>query len=837
MEKKLKISLGSDNFKKLVTTSDIFVDKSLFIKEVLESGEEAILITRPRRWGKSLALDMLKTFLAIEVDASGNKVAGNSNRVLFKSLKVAESTLTRKNPNSLKYETKNILDFQGQYPVIHLSLKDVKALTYDKASKLLLKAIEISFSEHYYLTSSLKLSTFQKAQLDRYYKAFVEDNPLDEARLKDSIRFLSELLETHYDQKVYILVDEYDKPVNFFLENGLNSNIKERDALANLVESILSKCGKDNKHLQKIILIGIFDSLKKEGNSGFNNVAVYGLTSTAFSHHFGFSAEEVRNLVTTLNFQNQDQIFNNIKEWYNGYFVPVHGKKYIHVYTPWAVMRYLSAVNNDDTATPQNYWVQSGASTMFQTLLQGAECNNSPLANSLLNITTLGNVTLEYDNAMSLFRYDLSTASTDESIFSYLLLNAGYLTALTQNVSHITLSIPNYEVKGELKNVFNKHVKNLKDKKGDICEQIQKAFNQETTTQPAIDLVKSIIFEDEKQIAQYLKEINYGNANYVITPLHLSALTGNSAILKIVHESNKFKQEPFERSYNLTIADYAYMSSNQMLLNFTRNTYNAKISIDLPNRMDSIMCPINYISTTVFGIIVATGISKVSGYLSGLLPNVPQPIKNHPVLSAMGAVTILSPFIYSKIPSYAAICENYYLYTSITLPTPVSKDLNSFIKYRLLHNETSYVKLGTQCNSEDTKISQFNSDITKDVTPEMNQDENHFSISLCSKTLDSAKETESYQWQKAGICVAQIATLGVMGKFLYNLYNLAGPVLTAHGHPAAAGGPLVAANNLAKSHELLKFGIGSIVEIAELYFDPHACPETIGNLYDYITGE
>ena len=159
------------------------------------------------------------------------------------------------------------------------------------------------------------------------------------------------------------------------------------------------------------------------------------------------------------------------------------------------------------------------------------------------------------------------------------------------------------------------------------------------------------------------------------------------------------------------------MSSNQILLNFTKKTYNSKISIGLPNRMDSIMCPINYISTTVFGIIVATGISKVSGYLSGLLPNIPQPIRNHPLLSAMGAITVLSPFIYSKIPSYTATCENYYLYTGIPLPTPVSKDLNSFIKYRLLHDETSYVKLGTQCINRDTKIPVSILIIINDINP------------------------------------------------------------------------------------------------------------------------
>ncbi len=136
-------------------------------------------------------------------------------------------------------------------------------------------------------------------------------------------------------------MDEYDKPVTHILDRDK----KLIYDVAKLVTGILSSCGKGNEHLEKIVLAGIFDTLKKEGNSGFYNVVTRGISDQDLSHNFGFSEQEVKQIVAKFNFQDSDKILNNIKLWYNGYSVPVSICEYMQVYTPWAVMNYISDVS------------------------------------------------------------------------------------------------------------------------------------------------------------------------------------------------------------------------------------------------------------------------------------------------------------------------------------------------------------------------------------------------------------------------------------------------------------------------------------------------------------
>ena len=584
MENKLKISLGSDNFKDLVTTSDVFVDKSLFIQEVLESGDKAILITRPRRWGKSLAIDMLKTFVDINHDTESISVEKTPSEQSFLSNK---NKTIKENVNKQLFTSLNIAQekdrrghiyinhYLGKYPVIHVSLKDITAISLEEVKtkiKLLLRTL---YKEHSYLLQSKSIDIEDKKDYQQYI-----DQDYSKISLDNSLKFLSKLLYEHHKEKVYILVDEYDKPVNYLLEQNLSNSNTAVQEIAQLITRILSTCGKSNDYLEKIILTGIFDSLKKEGGSGFNNVAVYGITNTGFSEHFGFSLEEVNSLVGKFKFQDSNKILQNIKNWYNGYSVPIHGNKHMQTYTPWAVMRYLNDVYGDEETMPQNYWVQSGASTIFQTLLKNEDCAESSFINSLLNITETGHTTLEYNRAVSLFKYDLSTASKDERIFSYLLLNSGYLTALNQNYTHITLSMPNFEVREELKDVFGTHIKNIRHKKSDICKRIQDAFNQEKPKNPISLFVQAVKEQDLGTLKKALTKINC-RKGYTIHPLNLAALSGNVELFKATVEH--CKQNTVPQNYNLTLTDYAYISASQEVLDFVHDEYKIKMSITKPN--------------------------------------------------------------------------------------------------------------------------------------------------------------------------------------------------------------------------------------------------------------
>jgi hypothetical protein len=449
MSRKLKIVTGTDSFKELITTSDVFVDKSLFIKEIVDSGDKAILITRPRRWGKSLALDMLKTFFAIEVDAAGNSVDINANRVLFEGGDYAYQdgravTIKTLKPTKLQSTNADIITkHQGAYPVIFLSLKDAKYCDYESAEAGFKAIISRFFQDFRYLANSVRLFGDQKTKFNKFINT-PQDLTIEE--LKDSLRFLTELLHKHHGQKVYVLVDEFDKPVNYFLEHGLYENIDERRKVAELVTSIMGACGKTNEHLEKIILTGIFDAFTKEGSSGFNNLQVFGIGYSRFAESFGFSEDEIKEqLLTPMGIDHS--AMKQIKEWYNGYRLPLVIACSLEVYTAWAVMRHISAINHDPSALPQGYWEESGVNWVLNTLQIPQET-----LEALKSISDGTPSFLSTPSASLMTILPKPEAEIDPSLITYLLFNSGYLTLTEES----KFRLPNREVHGHFRNTVLK---------------------------------------------------------------------------------------------------------------------------------------------------------------------------------------------------------------------------------------------------------------------------------------------------------------------------------------------------------------------------------------------
>ena len=306
----IKIATGTDNFSKMIINADVFVDKTLLIKNIIDIQEEAMLITRPRRWGKTLNLDMLARFFAIEVDSKGEKVAINSNRVLFEGGIFSE---TRKlKPLKIAKEDARYMEHQGKYPVIFFSLKDVKKLTYGEVVGKLKELVSELYIKHKYLTKNNNLDTVDKETFQQYMGQVYNN-----VSLENSLKFLSKLLYEHHNQTVYILVDEYDKPVNYFLEHALDYAPDERKQTAELITGIMSSCGKGNEYLENIILTGILDSFTKEGGSGFNNLAIHDISDYKFSESFGFSEVEVKDLLSQAELP--DSLNEPIANWYDGY--------------------------------------------------------------------------------------------------------------------------------------------------------------------------------------------------------------------------------------------------------------------------------------------------------------------------------------------------------------------------------------------------------------------------------------------------------------------------------------------------------------------------------------
>ncbi|MEK6734294.1 MAG: AAA family ATPase, partial [Pseudomonadota bacterium] len=415
-----KLPIGSSNFKEIVTESDFFADQTILIKEVLDSGYKAILITKPRRWGKTSAQDMLNTFFSIEVDDNGQPKTELSNRILFTG-----GATTGKQLEPLQISTIDdgkYMNYQGKYPVIFISFKDVKGLTNEGIEICLMKEIVNLVKAHRYLTKSSKLS---KDEIT-YLQKFIDDR-MEMHNLKDSLKEISRLLSKHHGKNTYVLIDEYDKPVSYLLERS--TSLKEPDIIRNtaeLVSGILSRVGKDNNYLEKIIMTGIYDTVKKEGNSGFNNVNAYGISDAQFSSSFGFSQQNVDELITKMGFNETEAVVKaNIKDWYNGYLVPSGPITMENRYTPWAVVKYLNDAQKG-FLKPKNYWSQTGAAIIIQDLLKSSATEKTIL--KLIHLTQGKQVILDGDSYASLFRYNLSSPIKAEKLITYLLLNSGYIT-------------------------------------------------------------------------------------------------------------------------------------------------------------------------------------------------------------------------------------------------------------------------------------------------------------------------------------------------------------------------------------------------------------------------
>lgn len=303
------------------------------------------------------------------------------------------------------------------------------------------------------------------------------------------------------------------------------------------------------------------------------------------------------------------------------------------------------------------------------------------------------------------------------------------MTSTNQNITHITLSIPNFEVREELKDVFNTHIKNVQNKKSDICLQIQNAFNHNHQQQkdPIIDYLKAIKKQNLEILQSTLTKIGCSTQKYTIHPLNLAALSGNIEIFKATLDH--CKQNTVPKNYNLTLTDYAYMSANKEMLDYVQSSYNTQMSTTLPhlNKVDQVMCAIHDLTNLAIGTISATGIGTIASKVAGFA--VPAVVQAHPYVTATTLLVTAAPFIYSQL-CYSKICNNYNAFNKIdNVTSQHSKSLDQFLKYRLQHNDTSYVKIGETCNDNDHKISLFTTEI---LSNEELTSDNQLNIALCS---------------------------------------------------------------------------------------------------------
>ena len=734
--KQLKLPMG-DDFKTSITESDVFVDKTLFIKEILDSGEEAILITRPRRWGKSMSLSMLRYFFNREVDQDGKALDPQPHGVLFAGgqLDLGADKGGKKTLSSLKiaqdsdWESK-YRQAQGQYPVIFLSFKDAKSREFLQAKKFIGQKIYEAYHSHKYLAKSIVLQEDDRNKFKRRLDAYgaldepsVEESLLKQIDLKDSLKFLTELLHSHHKKKAYILIDEYDKPVNFLLEDSSAFSALDTKGtvqkLGELISSILSECGKTNTSLEKFILTGIFDTLKKEGHSGLTNLNVHGIQDERFSLSYGFSEKEIKTqLLSKFNFQEQDsvRIFQNIKDWYNGYEVPVYMGT-LRLYTPWAVNKYLSSASLNPACKPQNYWASSGTSTILQSLLKNDL--GDKLKNKLLGIAIDKPQYLDFNPLISLLDYEEKDYQKTEKLISYLLLNSGYLT-VREEQSEYVFYIPNYEVKQEFVEVVQKRFKesNLEgDKMHTYLSGLYYALQYYKQT---MDIFDAIVRGDLQKINSIISLNNKQDCtdpNLNFNFLHMAALLKNQEVfnklLSYCGETFIDKKDP----KGLGVADYAFLSGNNTAIQKTTTEAQSIRALSFPYRA---ICW-DYGIPTLAAMVGALGGGVIDKkYLAGR--SMWWQIGVPAGLAGVGA--FLGTLSEKYIKNY---CTDYTQYYAIDVSNPESfESINQMQKYLL--EKGGRVVVNNQCNNEEREV-------TTVKIPAFSYDKIKFNFTLCAQKI------------------------------------------------------------------------------------------------------
>ncbi|MFU7503298.1 MAG: AAA family ATPase, partial [Candidatus Tisiphia sp.] len=407
-----KMLVGTDEFYDLVVNSDVFVDKSLMIKELLEDSGKVILITRPRRWGKSLNMDMMRRFLEIEVGERGKPLAQEKrvNYKLFTGGIVDLGFDETKELQPLKISIhKNIIKRQGQFPVIYINFKEVKGSNYKEIiSSIIDQIIELyerfNYLEQYIQEDNKFFSIPQKVKLKNYLSG-----DINISYLKNSLKFLSQILYKHFKQRVYILIDEYDTPINnAYLELGHKT--KEFDQILKLFRGILGSSLKTNPYLEKGVITGILRIAKANLFSDLNNVTEYTLLDKKFAKFYGFTQAEVDELLTVVPTKTNPE---EIQNWYNGY---TFGGEII--YNPWSIMQCLAREGELD-----HYWLDSGGTSIIDKVFVSDEIQE--------DLTKL----LEGEGIVrKLYKQiSLEEIEDNQNIFYSLLLFTGYLNATLAN--------------------------------------------------------------------------------------------------------------------------------------------------------------------------------------------------------------------------------------------------------------------------------------------------------------------------------------------------------------------------------------------------------------------
>ena len=441
MANTLNLPVGIENFKEIRQLGFYYIDKTRLIEQLLQGWGKVTLFTRPRRFGKTLNMSMLKSFFEIGTDKS-----------LFDGLYISGN--------------KELCDaYMGRYPVIFLSFKGVDGLDFASAKRMLYAILKDEFDRHYYLKASSALTDEDRTQFGKMLQGTDEN-------IEDSIRMLSKLLFKHFGQKAVILIDEYDVPLDKAFQNGYY------EEMVSLIRGLFGQALKTNEFLQFAVLTGCLRISKESIFTGLNNFKVMSITDSRFDEQFGFTDKEVRMLLSDYG---MDSHFDEIKEWYDGYHF---GRA--DVYCPWDVINHVDHLRDDSDAKPQTYWINSSGNSLVRRLINRADSSTKDEIERLIAGEAIEKV----------IRLDLTYDEIDNSIDNIwsVLFTTGYLTKIGE------VKLPDSESYAYKLVIPNKEVREVFVLQ--IQEWFKAVVANENDTMKLLS--RAILDKDEQQIARQL---------------------------------------------------------------------------------------------------------------------------------------------------------------------------------------------------------------------------------------------------------------------------------------------------------------------------------------------
>ena len=500
----LKIGIGYENYKEFVDQKLYYVDKTLLIRDVVEKGGKVTLFTRPRRFGKTLALSMLRTFFEAELDREGNTV---DNRRYFEGMKIMDCG-------------EEIMSRLGQYPVIKLTLKSAKQPRFSAAFMRLRDEIISEFSRHRYVLESDRISEENKEEFrsflfaamhwrekEEQFKSREEENfelKKEAGRFATSLKALSECLKLYHGRNVVILIDEYDVPLENAYFNGFYQE------MTGFIRSLFESALKTNDALEFAVITGCLRISRESIFTGLNNLEVCSIRNLSFGEYFGFTTEETLKMLADYDLKEKEE---EIRHWYDGY---LFGNS--EVYNPWSVTKYVKDHVADRNWLPEPYWSNTSSNSIIKELVEQASEEQRRELDTLIEGGTIEKQIHED------ITYD-DIHMSEDNLWNFLFFT-GYMRKVSERISgeniYMKMCIPN----AEIRYIYREHISGWFDR---IVKDTDRSILHRAVKEQDTEVMSAFVTELlEKSISTFDSAENFYHGYLLSLMIGLPSYTAQS---------------------------------------------------------------------------------------------------------------------------------------------------------------------------------------------------------------------------------------------------------------------------------------------------------------------